>query len=835
VPAGWELNSATCDNGETIGSIDLEPGETVTCTLTNTLQKQTPTVTTEIHFDDVCADNGDDNGDDSEGDDGDDNGDDEDVRSLQQSSTSGDNGDDDGDDDGDDCGPDDGNGDDDDDGDNEDGEDGDRDDNGDENGDSNNDDNGDEDGEEDGDDEDDGHAVVTGPLALGATVHDKATVSGSGPMPTGFVTFSFFTGGDCTTGTLTVDLPLDTVELVLGVAHPSLNRGPLAAGSYAFLAEYSGDENYTGATSLCEPFTVEQATPKVTTVIHIGDHNGDEDDDDDGDDHPDAEGVSALRRWWMSEHLTVAWTDSGDEDDDDDDGFTSAPLGSIVHDKATVKGIEAFTPTGDVSFTFYTSSDDCTGPSDVAGSRQLVGNPGIAHPSNSFGPLTPGSYSFQASYLGDANYSAAVSRCEPLTVEKAKPRVATVIHIGDNHTDANGDHDGDDDDESTSAPLGSIVHDKAIVTGVAAFAPTGSVTFTFYNDDECDGTGTAAGMVALDGLGVAHPSLSQGPLEAGSYSFRASYLGDSNYRASVSQCEPLTVRKASTSTATAIHNHTTHAVVTSVPAGTTVHDEATVTGQIGSFVIGGKVSFTFYTNGTCSGSGTALGMVGVVNGVAHPSASRGPLVVGWYSFRATYNGDANYKGSSSSCEQLQVGVLGRTMNFWGNSNGRALLDANNDGMVDTPSTIGLTGKRVKWVDELVESNKIEPNQLNSCGKGTPLIFATTSTLDCTLSSGLNKQTLNTLAGQTLALSYNISYITGYSGQTSAGLSTPTNNCSALLTSPLTSLGLTSASTVNDVLGKANLLLANSQSGGTTTQAQAGAMNSLLGCLNRETP
>jgi uncharacterized cupredoxin-like copper-binding protein/plastocyanin len=36
VPAGWDLTSATCDNGETIDSIDLEPGETVTCTFTNT-------------------------------------------------------------------------------------------------------------------------------------------------------------------------------------------------------------------------------------------------------------------------------------------------------------------------------------------------------------------------------------------------------------------------------------------------------------------------------------------------------------------------------------------------------------------------------------------------------------------------------------------------------------------------------------------------------------------------------------------------------------------------------------------------------------------------------
>lgn len=36
VPTGWELNSATCDNGETVDSLDVDAGETVTCTFTNT-------------------------------------------------------------------------------------------------------------------------------------------------------------------------------------------------------------------------------------------------------------------------------------------------------------------------------------------------------------------------------------------------------------------------------------------------------------------------------------------------------------------------------------------------------------------------------------------------------------------------------------------------------------------------------------------------------------------------------------------------------------------------------------------------------------------------------
>jgi len=36
LPAGWDQTSAVCDNGETPASLDVEPGETVTCTFTNT-------------------------------------------------------------------------------------------------------------------------------------------------------------------------------------------------------------------------------------------------------------------------------------------------------------------------------------------------------------------------------------------------------------------------------------------------------------------------------------------------------------------------------------------------------------------------------------------------------------------------------------------------------------------------------------------------------------------------------------------------------------------------------------------------------------------------------
>ncbi|HEX6701903.1 MAG TPA: hypothetical protein VF101_14345 [Gaiellaceae bacterium] len=39
VPSGWDLTSSTCDDGSPISNIDLSPGETVTCTFTNTLKR----------------------------------------------------------------------------------------------------------------------------------------------------------------------------------------------------------------------------------------------------------------------------------------------------------------------------------------------------------------------------------------------------------------------------------------------------------------------------------------------------------------------------------------------------------------------------------------------------------------------------------------------------------------------------------------------------------------------------------------------------------------------------------------------------------------------------
>src|SRR5438309_761633 len=151
------------------------------------------------------------------------------------------------------------------------------------------------------------------------------------------------------------------------------------------------------------------------------------------------------------------------------------------------------------------------------------------------------------------NYTATDSRCEPLEGPVLTPSSPTVIH----HTR-----------NATLFPYTTLFrsHDKATVSGSFG-TPTGTVTFTFFTTSStCTGTSVGSGTVTLDASGVAHPSASQGPLSAGSYSFIAHYNGDPNYTATDSPCEPLEVTALTPTVATEIHN-ASHAVVTSVPAG----------------------------------------------------------------------------------------------------------------------------------------------------------------------------------------------------------------------------------------------------------------------------
>jgi hypothetical protein len=110
-------------------------------------------------------------------------------------------------------------------------------------------------------------------------------------------------------------------------------------------------------------------------------------------------------------------------------------------------------------------------------------------------------------------------------------------------------------------------------------------------------------------------------------------------------------------TATAIHN-AAHQTVTTVAAGTTVHDSVTVSGQAGQPNPTGNVNIDWFLNGTCTGAAAAnSGSVGPLDGSGQFDATAFSFQVnnaGARSFLAHYEGDATYLPSTGACEPLQV-------------------------------------------------------------------------------------------------------------------------------------------------------------------------------------
>ena len=327
------------------------------------------------------------------------------------------------------------------------------------------------------------------------------------------------------------------------------------------------------------------------------------------------------------------------ENPDDFYCIYNSSTGSLVTDNdagfcpaKAVGTTSAGTPTGTVTFTFFTNGT-CTSPG-TAGTPVTLTS-GVATSASS-GALTAGSYSFQASYSGDGDYATSTGTCEPLTVTLDPSSTVTSVMQGGSAV--------------TAVAAGSSVTDQATVSGSAG-TPTGTVTFTFFTNGTCTSPGTAGTLVTL-ASGVA-TSASSGALTAGSYSFQASYSGDGDYATSTGTCEPLTVTLDPSSTVTSVMQG--GSAVTAVAAGSSVTDQATVSGSAGTPT--GTVTFTFFTNGTCTSPGTAGTPVTLVSGVA-TSASSGALTTGSHSYQATYNGNSIYGPSTGACEPFTVVVDG---------------------------------------------------------------------------------------------------------------------------------------------------------------------------------
>ena len=439
-------------------------------------------------------------------------------------------------------------------------------------------------------------ASVSGPVPLGSIVNDTAVVNGqlAGIPATGRVTYRFFNTTGCAGKFASEDVSLNAI----GAVPNSRQSGPLAAGSYSFNATYGGDSVYASSTSACEPLTVQKGATIVTTTIVL------------------KSGASLP---------------------------TSVPLGSIVNDTAIVGGeVGGFVISGAVTYRFFTGTLACVGK--FTSKTVALTETGSVPNSPQHGPLAAGSYSFNATYGGNSKYSSSTSTCERLTVQKAASTITTIIVLKSGAP------------LPASVPLGSIVNDTAVLSGqVKGFPATGKVIYRFFNNAVCAGKAASMQTVTITAGGAVPDSARHGPLAAGSYSFNATYSGSSNYVGSTSTCESLIVQKAATTITTTIVLKSGAPLPATIPAGTIVNDTATVGVQVSGFAIGGKVTYSFYSNGICSGTALFMQTVTLTSTGAVPNSRQfGPLAAGSYSFNATYSGSSNYTGSTSSCESLTI-------------------------------------------------------------------------------------------------------------------------------------------------------------------------------------
>jgi hypothetical protein len=210
----------------------------------------------------------------------------------------------------------------------------------------------------------------------------------------------------------------------------------------------------------------------------------------------------------------------------------------------------------------------------------------------------------------------------------------------------------DSHDEISTANIGDIIHSKTILSGDAG-TPTGEINITFYNNNDCSGTGMvdSSNPFSIDESGIVEPTSSWGPLDAGDYSLKASYGGDYDYDSIDSECKSLSIDKLDPSSITNV-------VIpgTTVSSGTVIHDEATVVGN-GTVPITGNVTFNLYKNNSCNGGSgqilqTSTGTV--TNGVALSANFTTTSSNKNLSYGAVYTGDINYNSITASCKAIKV-------------------------------------------------------------------------------------------------------------------------------------------------------------------------------------
>jgi hypothetical protein len=420
--------------------------------------------------------------------------------------------------------------------------------------------------------------------AFGGIISDQATLSG-GVNPTGTITFTAYGPGDDTCA----GPPAYTSDPVDVSGNGSYGNSPAftpaTAGTYRWQATYTGDAGNDGVSTSCNDANETSVVAQATPTI------------------------------------TSKAT-------------TSATIGSPIGDQASIAG--GSSPTGTITFTAYGPNDaNCAhAPAYTSSALTVDGSRNFSN-SPDFTPAAAGTYRWRVSYSGDVNNAAVITPCdlntssEVSTVTKAKPTITTQA--------------------TANVALGQSIADQATLSG--GHSPTGTITFTAYgpNDTDCSHTPVyASSAQTVSGNGDYGNSPAFTPATAGTYRWRAFYLGDANNLGVSTPCNE--ANEAS------VVAQTTPTLVTtatgSVTLGQALFDQATLSSGDSPT---GTITFTAYgpNDPNCANAPAYTSSAVTVdgNGDYDSSPPFTPSTAGTFRWTASYSGDANNAAVSTPCNE----------------------------------------------------------------------------------------------------------------------------------------------------------------------------------------
>jgi hypothetical protein len=351
-------------------------------------------------------------------------------------------------------------------------------------------------------------------VTLGAAISDTATLSG-GVAPTGTITFKLYGPNDATcTG---VAIFTSVVPVNGNGSYPSTTFTPTLAGTYRWIATYSGDANNAAVATACN------AVNEIVIIAPVG---------------------AIIPTLTTQASPTVT-------------------LGAAISDTATLSG--GLAPTGTITFKLYGPNDaTCTSAAIFTSTVPVSGN-GV-YPSTSFTPTLAGTYRWIATYSGDANNAAVATACDVVNENVVVAPVGAGLPTMTTQA-------------SPAVTLGAAISDTATLSG--GLAPTGTITFKLYgpNDATCTGVAIFTSVVPVSGNG-SYPSLSFTPTVAGIYRWIANYSGDANNAATTNACNAVNEIVVVAPVGATIPTLTTQASA-GVALGASIRDTATLSGGVG--------------------------------------------------------------------------------------------------------------------------------------------------------------------------------------------------------------------------------------------------------------